>query len=126
MKKLFRKSMQVVTPASRPLDVPLPHAITSDALRVDIKPQFKVPLIPHPAPHHRLMVVASKQGLLLRPYTSGSTAPIKHVRVPWGRDADVQELDSHAEDSKELDWSSAAIVYGILGVVKLFTGMQAP
>ncbi len=64
--------------------MPLPHAITSDALRVDIKPQFKVSPIPHPAPHHRLMVVASKQGLLLRPYTSGSTAPIKHVRVPWG------------------------------------------
>ena len=89
-----------------------------------MKPQLKVPAIPHPAPFHRVAVLASKEGLLLCPYAPGITTPNKYVRVPWGVVAEIQEVDGHAEPPKDIDWSDAAVVYGILGIVKLFNGTQ--
>ena len=90
-----------------------------------LEPKYTVPPVPHPNPYHRLDILVSKKGLLLRPHIPGYH-PETYVRINWGLAGKVEVVEDTAAKDPELDWSKAAVVYGVLGSLDLFTGMSCP
>ncbi|KIY43445.1 hypothetical protein FISHEDRAFT_53223 [Fistulina hepatica ATCC 64428] len=76
-----------------------------------------VPPIPHPNPYDNIAVLPTKSGLLLRPHIDG-TPPVSHIRIEWGSPAKVEEV----EGDGQCDWDDAAIIYGLVGILELFSG----
>ena len=124
MKKLFRKTLRSQASESATTsctDFPVPQAVVNSALPVGLQPKFTVPPIPHPTPHYRIAVFASESGLILRPVTSADYNA--HVRVSWGESLAVEQLDGSGEVTED-EWENAAVVYGVLGMLRLNAGMM--
>lgn len=123
MKKLFRLSQK-----PQPLEAVPPVATTSalSAAAVGLHPKLNVtlPPVPHPTPYYRIAILATKGALLLRPLIPGVSKPHYHVRIPWGDSFNIEELPGNAEGADEA-WGDAAIVFGILGCLKLTSGLSA-
>ena len=88
-----------------------------------LHPQYTVPPFPHPIPYQHLGILVTSKGLLLRPHIPGSSHTESYVRMSWGLAANVELVEDTASKDLELDWSKAAVVYGVLGSLDLFTGM---
>ncbi|KAL4077324.1 SacI homology domain-containing protein [Scleroderma yunnanense] len=71
--------------------------------------------MPHLYPHEYIAVIASEDGLLMRPYTQIPQQPGSYVRVSWGKERKIETLLGNGAD-----WTSSAIVYGIIGILDLF------
>lgn len=91
-----------------------------------LEPKYTVPPVPHPNPYHHLEILVSSEGLLLRPHLPGYDHTESYVRISWGLAGKVELVEDVAAKDPELDWSKAAVVYGILGSLDLFTGMWYP
>lgn len=90
--------------------------------RTGLDPKYTVPPVPHPIPYQYLDILVSRQGLLLRPHIPGSGRTESYVKISWGLAGKVELVENAASRDPELDWSKAAVVYGILGSLDLFTG----
>jgi hypothetical protein len=107
MKKFFNK----LTPkGARSPSSPLP-----------LHPQFVAPPVPHPCPHDHIALLVTKDGLLLRPHMPGLVHAERHVRITWGKNVKVEDLDGDGE-AEGHDWSESVIIYGIVGILELFSG----
>lgn len=86
-----------------------------------LQPKFVVPAVPQPYPHTHLVILFTKEGLLIRPHVFESgieqTEWLSCIRVSWGKSVKVEEI----ELSEELDWSEGVVVYGIVGILELFS-----
>ena len=91
--------------------------------KTGLDPKYTVPPVPHPIPYQHLNILVSSKGLLLRPHIPGSSRTESYVRIGWGLAGTVELVENAASRDPELDWSKAAVVYGILGSLDLFTGM---
>lgn len=91
--------------------------------RNSLDPKYTVPPVPHPIPYQHLDILVSSNGLLLRPHIPGSSFTESYVRIGWGLAGKVELIDNVTSKDPELDWSKAAVVYGVLGSLDLFTGM---
>ncbi|THH10834.1 hypothetical protein EW145_g1054 [Phellinidium pouzarii] len=109
MKSIFRFSQ-----LPPPIDHPASEAVANNGLR----PKFIVPPVPHPTPYHRLAILATEDGLLLRPIIPGGSSPSSCVRIPWGCNFGVEELSTDT-GSEDYDWDGAAVVFGVLGCLNL-------
>ena len=47
--------------------------------------------------------------------------PESHVRIAWGKDGHIEEIQTDGE-GEGLNWSESVVVYGIVGIMNLFTG----
>lgn len=119
MKKLFRLNEKRRASESRLSDVP--RGVTN-SFHVGLEPKYIVPPVPRPGPYQRIAILATRSGLLLRPAIPANARPDTHVRISWGNTLEVQEVQGDGE-SDGADWSQAAIVFGVLGTVKLYSGM---
>lgn len=118
MKKLFTKPFKKEAPPSPKPPSALPattHAIPA------LQPKFMLPPTPHPCPHEHIAILASHEGLLLRPHLPQGVLPESHVRIAWGKEGLIQEIQTDGEGGG-LDWSESVVVYGIVGIMSLFTG----
>jgi hypothetical protein len=121
MKRLFSISKSKGKP-SKQTNTSNKQPSLLDATAHNVKPslpaKFLATAVPHPNPFDQILVLASTEGLLLRP-------DIPHyetlVRISWGKDAKVEEINANSV-KKIPDWSGAVVVYGIVGLVRLFTG----
>jgi hypothetical protein len=112
------------TPAqSKPLAPPKAPAHPN---RTGLDPKYTVPPVPHPIPYQHLEILVSSQGLLLRPHIPGSSDAGSYVRISWGLAGKIELIEDVAPKGTGLDWSKAAVVYGVLGSLDLFTGMWFP
>lgn len=93
------------------------------ATSVGLQPSFILPPIPHPHPYEHIAIVATDDGLLMRPYLRGDLHSLPHIHVPWGKHSNVQELQRDASNPP-IDWKSSVVVYGIVGVMELFNGTE--
>lgn len=66
---------------------------------------------------HELTVLATESGLLVRPVLP---EPAMQVRIGWGKDGEVAQVKATKED--EHDWSTGVTVYGLVGILSLFSG----
>ncbi|KAF8969687.1 SacI homology domain-containing protein [Flammula alnicola] len=132
MKRFFEK-------ASKPFTLPLKAANNTDALSVNgssqaavpraptpvpgLHPKYVVPPVLHPCPHSHLALLVTPGGLLIRPHVSGESlaqpVAFAYVRISWGKDTKIEEVENHPD--KELDWRDSVVVYGIVGILELFS-----
>lgn len=115
-----------------------PHITTG------LQPKYTVPAVPHPCPHDHLAIGVAREGLLIRPHgpralrKASGTEVSSFLKVSW-RTAEVVELHHNAERRsknhsgnaagasesaalfEQVDWNEAVIVYGIVGVLELFS-----
>lgn len=84
-----------------------------------LQPNYIVPPVPHPNPHEHIAMLASEDGLLMRPHRAGLPHPASYVRVSWGKTANIAELPSDG-GSPSVDWKESVVIYGIVGLMTLF------
>lgn len=87
----------------------------------NLQPKYVVPPVPHPCPYTHLALLVLNQGLLIRPHFADADAPpsLTYLRISWGKGGSVEELQSSEDEG--LPWNEAVIVYGIVGIVELFS-----
>lgn len=85
-----------------------------------LQPKDIVPPIPHPYPWELIAVLVSNDGLLLKPHLSESHVASSYVQIPWGKSGKPEEVSG--DSSGLYDWNEAIIVYGIVGILELFSG----
>jgi len=89
----------------------------------ELPPKFVVPPIPHPRPHDHIAVIPTQDGLLLRPHIADQGESNNYVRITWGKIPEIEELQGPgAMQNADVNWAVAIIVYGIVGILELFTG----
>ncbi|KIM48704.1 hypothetical protein M413DRAFT_21047 [Hebeloma cylindrosporum] len=81
-------------------------------------PKDIVPAVPHPRPYTHLALLATKDGLLIRPHGPGETLS-GYVKLSWGKNIMIEEMESHP--NHQLDWNESVLVYGIVGILELFS-----
>ncbi|KAF9477543.1 hypothetical protein BDN70DRAFT_810519 [Pholiota conissans] len=104
-------------------------ARTSGAAGVALQPKYVVPAFPHPRPHTHLALLATKEGLLIRPHCPAeegggdAMAEAGGVRVAWGKEGRIEEVDGAllGELAGDADWKGSVVVYGIVGILELFS-----
>ncbi|KAJ3500497.1 hypothetical protein NLJ89_g9770 [Agrocybe chaxingu] len=106
-------------PAARISNPALPHT-------TGLHPKYVVPPTPHPSPHSHLALLVTKHGLLIRPHNAGKSLaphndsePYSYICISWGKHVKIDELESRSDD--ELDWKDCVVVYGIAGMLELFS-----
>ncbi|KAG1770369.1 SacI homology domain-containing protein [Suillus placidus] len=125
MKRLFSKSSKThATPSSAAKSsVPEPpmagRTAALPAATTGLQPNYVVPPVPHPNPHEHIALLASDDGLLMRPHRAGLPYPASYVRVSWGKTANIAELPSNG-GSPSVDWKEGVVIYGIVGLMTLF------
>ena len=112
------------SPAS-PLTLPPIHLSNPTVPHTtDLQPKFAVPAVPQPYPHTYLAILVTKEGLLIRPHVFESgidqTEWLPCIRVSWGKSVKVEEIERN-QLSENLDWNEGVIVYGIVGILELFS-----
>jgi|SRR6266478_545251 len=119
MKRFFSKSSKN-QPSTSAVS---PH---NDLVRTpELPPKFIVPPVPHPRPHDHIAVLPTQDGLLLRPHIAGQGESDRYVRITWGKIPEIEELQG-AMQGANVNWAPAMIVYGIIGILELFTGSFSP
>jgi hypothetical protein len=127
MKRLFAKASKPFTPANRPLseDTTGPtHATipTSTVVHTpSLQPKYTVPPVPHPCPHEHLAILATRDGLLLRPHIPGQQTMStlgSHVCISWDKSVKIVEVSDAKENP---NWSEGAVIYGIVGILELYS-----
>ncbi|KAI9466155.1 SacI homology domain-containing protein [Lactarius psammicola] len=114
MKRLFYKSPKSSSPKpSTPVHNDLiAHTPT-------LQPKFVVPSVPHPRPHDHIAVLPTQEGLILRPHRTPPDNSDNYIRISWGKSPKFEEFQGSVQNVGS--WASAVIVYGIVGILELFT-----
>ncbi|EJD44199.1 hypothetical protein AURDEDRAFT_145215 [Auricularia subglabra TFB-10046 SS5] len=99
-----------------PAQVDVAAIAVNGPLAPTIPPALTVPAAPHPLPYERIAVLSGPEGLLLRPDVPKAES---HVRIPWGKAASIESVDGDVPLSDD-DRANAAVVYGIVGILRLF------
>ncbi|KAF8912099.1 SacI homology domain-containing protein [Gymnopilus junonius] len=90
-----------------------------------LQPKYVVPPVPHPCPQSHLAVLVSEEGLLIRPHIHGQDlSKTAYVRLSWDKNVKIEEIEaplSGANEQEELNWDDGVVVYGIVGMLELFS-----
>lgn len=124
MKRLLTKASKPRS-NSAPLTPPLIHLSNPiEPHTTGLQPKSVVPAVPQPYPHTYLAIFVTKEGLLICPHVSESgtdqTEWFPCIRVSWGKSVKVEEIERY-QLSEKLDWNESVIVYGIVGILELFS-----
>ncbi|PBK97085.1 hypothetical protein ARMGADRAFT_1052868 [Armillaria gallica] len=112
MKRFFSRSPNRTDTAS----APVPAAVPTSLPHPHLQPKYVVPPVPHPAPYEHIALLATKEGLLMRPYESGvGVSSIHGAKIAWGRGGKIEEISVVGE------WEGYIVVYGIVGILELFS-----
>ncbi|KAI0273575.1 SacI homology domain-containing protein [Gloeopeniophorella convolvens] len=114
MRRLFTKSK------SPPSKSPAPISNNVISHTPALQPKFVVPPVPHPRPHEHIAILPTEQGLLLRPHVAFGEQD-HHIRITWGKVPKVEEIQDSGQDVLDANWTEAVVVYGIIGILELFT-----
>ncbi|KAJ7219415.1 SacI homology domain-containing protein [Mycena pura] len=118
MRRLFSRSK---TGTSATSSATLPNIGLSTPHTAGLQPKYVVPPVPHPCPHDHIALLATSSGLLLRQHIPGrgpnDPAPTTHLQLSWSKSTKVEELPGDGN----ADWDSSVIVYGVIGVLELFS-----
>ncbi|TBU49147.1 SacI homology domain-containing protein [Dichomitus squalens] len=122
MKRLFSKTFKANPLASSvvPAVGASPATINPPVHHTGLRPKDTLPPVPHPCPYEYISVVATEEGLLLRPRQSGQSQDVaeEEVKVGWGKGGKVETVMG---GTVEADWEESAVVYGIIGFLELYS-----
>ncbi|KAF8478731.1 SacI homology domain-containing protein [Russula ochroleuca] len=85
-----------------------------------LPPKIVVPPVLSPRPHDYIAILPTQDGLLLRPHVARQGESDHYVRITWGKVPEIEELQGAAHNAS-VNWAVAVIVYGIVGILELFT-----
>lgn len=104
-----------------PLNKDNTHSTLGGTTLVGLHPRLldNISTVLHPTPYYRIAILATSDGILIRPLIPGVVTPETYIRIPWGDKLNVQELSSHTTTVDPIKWNSAAVAYGILGCLEL-------
>ncbi|KAK0210966.1 SacI homology domain-containing protein [Desarmillaria ectypa] len=112
MKRFFSRSPNCTDASS----VPSPAAVPNSLPHPHLQPKYVIPPVPHPAPYKHVALLATKEGLLMRPHESDvGTSSIHGAKISWGRGGKIEEISVVGE------WEGHITVYGIVGILELFS-----
>ena len=74
--------------------------------------EYIIPPLPHPSPHDQVEIMATRDGLVLRPHIPGSK---NFVCITWGKSVKIEEVTGMKHD-----WSKCTVIYGIIGILELY------
>ncbi|KAJ7109515.1 SacI homology domain-containing protein [Mycena epipterygia] len=121
MKRFFSKASKPFAPSTSSPGSP---STTTAPHTTGLQPKYVVPPVPHPCPHDHIALLVTPAGLLLRQYIPGrgpnDPGPTTHLRLSWSKTVKVEELSGDGE-ADGADWTGSVIVYGIVGVLELFS-----
>lgn len=126
MKRFFTRSSKPRPVASTPPPpiaatvnkaAPLPTRTTA------LQPKYVVPPVPHPCPYDRISILATPQGLLLRPHFAGDTRSESYIQIEWGEEVKITEFQADGA-GHNANWSESVLIYGIVGILSLFSGTE--
>ncbi|KAH9952101.1 SacI homology domain-containing protein, partial [Amylocystis lapponica] len=122
MKRFLSKSLKPIAPAAKPTPVQVPPSpvTNTNVHTTGLQPKYVLPPMPHPCPHEHIALLITPQGLLLRPHIIGQVHAESYVRIEWGKEGKVSELPSD-EEIDSAPWSEGVVVYGIVGILTVFT-----
>ena len=122
MKGIFNFNRLSKPPPATSPPVPASVAPVTNTLvhTTHLRPKYTVPAVPHPRPHDHIAILATPDAILLRPHCHGSDQPHPYVHVSYGKHYKVEEREDNGE-GHGVEWASAAVVYGIVGVIDLYT-----
>lgn len=115
MKRLFYKSPKSSSSTPSP---PVHNDLIAHTPA--LQPKFVVPPVPHPRPHNHIAILPTQEGLFLRPHRTHPDDSDYYIRISWGKSPKFEELQGSAQNVGS--WGSAVIVYGVVGILELFTG----
>ncbi len=123
MKRLFSKTFKLA-PEPKPAQGPTgTTAATTEppGHHTGLQPKDVLPPVPHPCPYEYISILATAEGLLLRPRHLGRVqdALESEIRIEWGKGGKVETLSSSAV---EANWEESVVVYGILGLLEVYSG----
>ncbi|PFH51748.1 hypothetical protein AMATHDRAFT_74778 [Amanita thiersii Skay4041] len=89
-----------------------------------LQPKYVLPAVPQPYPHDYLVVVCTKEGLLIKPQIDDESiagmATVSIVRLRWGKGTVV--VEEVVMPRGDVDWKkNGVVIYGIVGVLELFS-----
>lgn len=117
-----KKPDPIVPPSSGPAANHSPIPTKKPATLVKERPRSIAPVEPPPSKiWHELTILATESGLLVRPVSPEAAV---QMRICWGKNGNVAQVKATKED--EHDWSAGVTVYGMVGILSLFTGTVAP
>ncbi|KAI9057938.1 hypothetical protein FKP32DRAFT_1582863 [Trametes sanguinea] len=121
MKRLFSKTFKAPAPAVKSSQPPvaIPATTNPPLHTTGLQPKDTLPPVPHPCPYEYISVLATSEGLLLRPRLPGHTEQLSEseVKVEWGKGGKVEAL---SPDAIAANWDESVVVYGIVGFLELY------
>lgn len=88
-----------------------------------LKPKYVLTAVPQPCPWDHLAILPTSGGLLIRPFVPGQSKrrnPVPtHLKIEW-KSGEIAEVDDNT-NAKEDDWMGSVVVYGIVGMLDLFS-----
>ncbi|CAK5264927.1 unnamed protein product [Mycena citricolor] len=127
MKRLFSRPPKSPPAAQASSSLPAsstPTSINSPHI-TGLQPKYVVPPVPHPCPYDHIALLVTSGALLLRQHIPGLSAsepgPTSHLRLAWNKTVKVEEIQGDGVESEDADWSQSVVVYGIIGVLELFS-----
>ncbi|VDB82776.1 unnamed protein product [Peniophora sp. CBMAI 1063] len=124
MKNIFNFNRLSRPPSATPSPAPAltPAAPVANTLvhTTHLQPKYTVPAVPHPRPHDHIAILATPDALLLKPHLNGSNQSHPYVSISYGKQYKVEEREDTGE-GHGAEWASAAVVYGIVGIIDLYT-----
>jgi len=118
MKRLFSKKRTVPISSGSGLSSPSANPV---AHNTGLSPKPALPPGPHPRSYDHIAILPTKDGLLLRPRIEHGVLSGSYVKLGWTRSPRVEELEGNGESYGAL-WGQSVTVYGIIGILDLFTG----
>ncbi|KAI0362423.1 hypothetical protein OH77DRAFT_1467127 [Trametes cingulata] len=122
MKRLFSKTFKGTAPVSKPPQAvgAVPATVNPPVHAAGLPPKDTLPPVPHPCPYEYISLLATPEGLLLRPRYPGQAQDHSEseVRVEWGKGGKVHAV---SPDAFEANWEDSVVVYGIIGLLELYS-----
>ena len=120
---MIPKTEAKFVPSSASAGSAAPHGVATVTVpgAPSLQPKYLVPPTPHPCPYDHLALLASGSGLLIRRHVAHTTPEtLTYVRVSWGKVVKVEEVGEDLE-AGDAAWDDAVVVYGIIGILELFS-----
>lgn len=123
MKRLLSKTFKTAPFAAKPAPAvaAIPATTNPPLHHTGLQPKDTLPPVPHPCPYEHISIVATPEGLLLRPRHPGQSQENleSEVKVEWGKGGKVETI---AANTVEAEWEESVVVYGIIGFLELYSG----
>ena len=117
-----KKPGPIVPPSSGPAANYSPIPTKKLATLPKERPRSTAPVEPLPSKIWReLTILATESGLLVRPVSPDTAV---QMRISWGKNGKVAQVKATKED--EHDWSTGVSVYGMVGILSLFSSTFGP